>query len=571
MPPDFSRLPPVSLIVAMPDWREYADKLPELVRHPLPTLAPNALLVMARPPHLVEEATSVMRAWGFHPRAEIVWVKTRAGTAEGLVPEVDSMEVREGSPPGQPIVLSAHETVVLAVHGRWRPGDKHVRSVLVAAAGEEGSRPAGLYERIERLAGPEAVRLELFAKAPRPGWHVSGEGMDHVWTPALPAVHGRPLAQPEVEVAPGTLEARARSLELWAAARQRADEGLLEDEEEDLAELVLLPRHKIRRADGAIVPACCAECQLAQYASPAGVVCTRGHGGAPSIAGCESCGLTAHADGCRLNASAPAVNGTPAPVNVTPPAVNGSAPAKTAAAPPPEPARPAPNVPDAKRDVLLERARGEGLLKDEDLAEGPASAWVKLLYRASPGWFPPPKWFSDGQTPKMPPRLPGERLNDLAQALEEKGYFVTLNDVARLSVVQRDLARAWLSQPESDAPEFLSRFAKAPEHAPQCVDGCIGAEAGCPHAQHAWAKLMPEELELVGPENAGEIAGPKKTTTAAATTPATAAAPPATDGEKRGRGRPKGARNKPKVAGWAAAAKATAGSEDPEHEEQFFS
>jgi N6-adenosine-specific RNA methylase IME4 len=621
---------PISVLVADPPW-SFNDKLPgggrgaekhyttlklhELQRFPLPPLAEQVLLVLWRVGSQVEEAYQVVRAWGFVPKSEIVWVKTGAGIPPHVLDET------EEAPPNGMLhmgmghyVRNAHETAIVAVRstirGHFNVGDQACRSVIFAPIGEHSEKPPIFYELVERLGGAKATFGELFGRRPRAGWHVFGDEMPngYVWTPreapielarckgpggshrygprALPdgtrlcddcssPEPGEPLLAPGQGVV---------TVDAWASAQRHAEEEA-EDADldvEDFAELTKLPRHKVRRADGKIVPACCAACQLPQYASPSGVVCTNGHGGESSIPGCEFCG---DAQGHRLECETLGLPTEPPPPPAAPPKPAtldedfaalrppvAALKAEKAAASKPLPTQPAAFVPEAKRDALLVRAKNDALLTDADLAEGPDAAWIKLLYRAPPNWFPPASWFERApvSTTNGHPAPPGiEHMGKLARDLNAKGLYVSLVEVAAWTITRRDVARSWLDEGGTGTvPDWLSAYATPPAHAPECAKGCIGADAGCPAARHAWEEVLAREVRLPGKpanelERASTIPSPPPVHSDES---ATARA----DAKKRGRGRPPGAKNKPKD-WWALAARATTQSEDPEFEEGFYS
>jgi len=587
-------------------------KLAEIFRYPLPPLADDALLALWRVGAMVEEAYQVIHAWGFTPKSEIVWVKTGRGTPSFVIDE-DDLRVAEASTAvtmgmGH-FVRNAHEVAIIATRGRYLVSDRSVRSVLFAPIGEHSEKPDLFYTLLERLggAGPFA---ELFGRKPRIGWHVYGNEVPdgYVWTPPplrCLGPHGSHRFGPKT-LADGTrlcddcgapehrmsLEAALRE-SIWAEAQRHA---LATPDEDDLSEIVLLPRHKVRRDDGRVVSACCIECRLPQYASPTGVICTRGHEAVASIPGCEFCGL---ADGHPLECEALGLPTEPPPPHL---AVAGmGAEIAAALAPPPVPVleqptaleplvevagepwkesddtitvatgelvTPAPpsNAPpnaqqtsDTKRAVLVERAMREGMLNDEDLAEGLQAAWIKLQYRAPAGWFPQAHWFEEKNG--APSKQPGdENLSLLASELGVRGIHVALTDLAGWTTIRRDIAREWVKQ-GGPAPEWLANYGRNPPHDAACgKGGCIGADAGCPAARQAWARLPPTRA-VDGPRAPQlALAAPKPP------------APPAEAPAKRGRGRPPGAKNKPKGGDrWATARSSLAEGADPEVEEGFFS
>lgn len=111
---------------------------------------------------MVEEAYSVVRAWGFVPKSEIVWLKMTTGGKQhfGM---------------GR-YVRASHETCIVAARGRIRPADRSVRSRFSAVVGRHSEKPDCFFDLIAQLVGPAAQpRLEVFGRRARPGWTVIGD------------------------------------------------------------------------------------------------------------------------------------------------------------------------------------------------------------------------------------------------------------------------------------------------------------------------------------------------------------------------------------------------------------
>lgn len=110
-----------------------------------------------------DEGLDVVRAWGFTPKAELVWVKTVAAGGQAL-------RIGMGR-----YVRNAHETCIVAARGKAASliQSRSVPSVFFAPRGEHSAKPDAFYELVERLApGP---RVELFARRGRPGWKTLGD------------------------------------------------------------------------------------------------------------------------------------------------------------------------------------------------------------------------------------------------------------------------------------------------------------------------------------------------------------------------------------------------------------
>lgn len=147
--------------------RQYACMSPqELERFALPRLADNCLLLLWRCASMQLEALSVMQAWGFVPKSEIVWIKTTRGQHAKGQPR--TLHFGMGR-----YVRSSHEVCLIGVRGRVEVSDKAVRSVFAASVQEHSRKPDDIYEIAERLV-PGGPYVELFGRRARPGWTVLG-------------------------------------------------------------------------------------------------------------------------------------------------------------------------------------------------------------------------------------------------------------------------------------------------------------------------------------------------------------------------------------------------------------
>jgi N6-adenosine-specific RNA methylase IME4 len=163
------------VLVADPPW-SFGDKLPgasrgaaknyrvlnldQIRNFQLPPLLDDALLLLWRVSSQVEEAYSVVRAWGFVPKSEIVWRKL---TVNGLPHFGMGRTVR-----------AAHETCIVATRGRFKPSSMSVRSVFEAKVGDHSEKPDAFYALVEELASPGPY-AELFARRRRDGWMQWGD------------------------------------------------------------------------------------------------------------------------------------------------------------------------------------------------------------------------------------------------------------------------------------------------------------------------------------------------------------------------------------------------------------
>lgn len=178
---------PFATISADPPWR-FGDKLPgegrgaaknyrvmtieDIRRYSLPPMLDDAYLFMWRVSAMVEEAYSVVRAWGFTPKSEVVWEKL---TKEGKPWFGMGHHVR-----------ASHETCIVAVRGRPKRLAANVRSRFAAPVPRDvegryihSAKPEEFYlDVVQKLAGGPYVGL--FERRHRPGWVTIG---DQAWGP----------------------------------------------------------------------------------------------------------------------------------------------------------------------------------------------------------------------------------------------------------------------------------------------------------------------------------------------------------------------------------------------------
>ena len=165
-------------LVADPPW-SFGDKLPgpgrgaekhysvlsiaDLCAFALPALAADAYLFMWRVASQVTEAYEVVRAWGFTPKTELVWLK-RTATGKRWF--------------GMGRTLRAeHETCIVAARGKPKPLNRSTRSTFEAVAGRHSEKPEAFFDIVEALCpGPY---VELFARRRRPGWTCLGNELEY--------------------------------------------------------------------------------------------------------------------------------------------------------------------------------------------------------------------------------------------------------------------------------------------------------------------------------------------------------------------------------------------------------
>jgi N6-adenosine-specific RNA methylase IME4 len=140
--------------------------LPELCDFYLPPIADDALLFIWKVASMPAEALAVVRAWGFHPKSELVWVKT---TKTGKRHFGMGRYTRQ-----------CHETCIIATRGTGLSLIKShkVRSVFDAPVGRHSEKPEAFFEIVRELCGDDVKRAELFARKTRPGWDCFGNEVE---------------------------------------------------------------------------------------------------------------------------------------------------------------------------------------------------------------------------------------------------------------------------------------------------------------------------------------------------------------------------------------------------------
>ena len=168
------------VLVADPPW-QFNDKLPGPKRgaakhyptldrdrirdYPIPRMADDAWLFLWRVSAMQEEALEVMRAWGFVPKAELVWVKTTGRDAIGKV-----LAFGMGH-----YVRGAHETCLIGTRGSVKPSTRSQRSVFLAPRREHSEKPDAFYDIVREMTMRQTPRVELFARRERRGFYTFGD------------------------------------------------------------------------------------------------------------------------------------------------------------------------------------------------------------------------------------------------------------------------------------------------------------------------------------------------------------------------------------------------------------
>ncbi len=133
-------------------------ELQEILKLPVSTLAAaQSHLYLWVPNALLQEGLTVMAAWGFSYKSNLVWYKTR----------------QDGGPDGRGVGFyfrNVTELILFGVRGRMRtlaPGRTQV-NLMASRKREHSRKPEEIYALVEACSpGPY---LELFARFPRQGW-----------------------------------------------------------------------------------------------------------------------------------------------------------------------------------------------------------------------------------------------------------------------------------------------------------------------------------------------------------------------------------------------------------------
>lgn len=166
------------------------------------------LMMWTTGPQLAD-SIDLMRAWGFeYSTFGFVWVKRTknhwANSARRLRQLV--LAIFPGNEPVKPRALLkaiTPELVIEATKDRWFWGmgsmtracaevvligakgspaalrkDKGVHQVLEELVGQHSAKPEEVYDRLERLFGPDIKRLDMFTRRNRPGWYALGDQVD---------------------------------------------------------------------------------------------------------------------------------------------------------------------------------------------------------------------------------------------------------------------------------------------------------------------------------------------------------------------------------------------------------
>jgi len=111
----------------------------------------NAILFLWTTNPMLEDALTVMKAWGFEYKTNMVWVKDRPATGY--------------------YVFGQHELLLIGLKGIWHPPPEQNRfsSVINVPKTNHSKKPEVVYEIIEKMY-PNQKYLELFARQKREKW-----------------------------------------------------------------------------------------------------------------------------------------------------------------------------------------------------------------------------------------------------------------------------------------------------------------------------------------------------------------------------------------------------------------
>lgn len=136
------------------------------------------------PNALLPEGLSVMEAWGFTYKTNIIWEKVR----------------KDGFPDGRGVGFyfrNVTELLLFGIKGKHArtlaPGRRQV-NLIRAQKREHSRKPDEIFPLIEACSPPPY--LELFARGFRPGWTVWGDQADVPYEPDWPTYRNHTKSQP---------------------------------------------------------------------------------------------------------------------------------------------------------------------------------------------------------------------------------------------------------------------------------------------------------------------------------------------------------------------------------------
>ncbi|MBV7408744.1 MT-A70 family methyltransferase [Maritimibacter sp. DP1N21-5] len=113
-------------------------------------------------PAFAHRVNEIWEAWRIKPVTMGWWLKTTK--SEPIRPAIGTGHVMRET--GEPYFIGKI--------GDPRFRDKSIRSTIMAPRGRHSEKPEEAYRNAERLAHPQAFRLDLFSRKTRPGWDSAG-------------------------------------------------------------------------------------------------------------------------------------------------------------------------------------------------------------------------------------------------------------------------------------------------------------------------------------------------------------------------------------------------------------
>jgi N6-adenosine-specific RNA methylase IME4 len=124
---------------------------------------PDAVLFLWVTAPLLPDGLEVLNTWGFKYCSNMVWDKEIFGMGH--------------------YARIQHEHLLIGRKGRpgiAAEGARNIPSVIRARRGKHSAKPVEAYEIIERMY-PALSKIELFARARRPGWASWGDEVEEGW------------------------------------------------------------------------------------------------------------------------------------------------------------------------------------------------------------------------------------------------------------------------------------------------------------------------------------------------------------------------------------------------------
>ena len=121
--------------------------------------AKQAVLYLWTTAPFLDLGLATLKVWGFQYKSMFVWDKERTATGYWNRNE--------------------HEIVLIGRKGRFPPPapEHRIGSVLRGQRREHSRKPDSLYAHLD-AAYPDAVKLDMFSRETRPGWHQFGNEID---------------------------------------------------------------------------------------------------------------------------------------------------------------------------------------------------------------------------------------------------------------------------------------------------------------------------------------------------------------------------------------------------------